>query len=343
MASEKPDHDLDVELTRLVDGFIERIRREPGLTIDAYAAEYPDYAEILRRELTDETNWSRGGRAIRDKLKAESSEERLTTRLESLGFTKHGVVPESVSDQVEKSSLALTLDKHPGDQTWPARLMEAVRSLVDPDFAARHNTTEQILKVMKLGIETAFAVPTPRLDAIFGDKKSDIISPFGKVRYPIEFSRAEPALGLRSEVTIEDTSIVHRTAEHAFALSQQSAPLEEGGEYVWTWRLFDGDNLIDETSGFFTLATDEEMELLTEFESRVSRIGFTEDRRFLRGLYLESVGFLIEAARQYEDCYAVRKAPAFAYRIACCYNELGLTALREKWNRRIVDAKGGPN
>lgn len=326
---EPSGENFEMIVTQLIDEFLERRRQDSTLTIDTFVQDHPRYADILHRELSEELAWVEGGRQVRDSIQIESSEETLKRRWEDL---------RSVLSSRCKSVDGQTIQQIVGkglDDDRRAKLVGMLESIVDPGFVALHQSLRELLQNMRRDIEVAFAPVTPSLGALFGESVVDIISPFGKVRYPVVFECRVPVKSTAQEITIDGTPFVRRTSEPHFEVSTENVVLQAGEEYMWTWQFSEGDKVIEEATGFFSMATAAELTLLREFEARVARVQPLEDRETLFGLFLESAGFLMEAVQKYQHSYRILKTPALAYRIASCYDKLELMALRDEWNRKI--------
>jgi hypothetical protein len=185
-------------------------------------------------------------------------------------------------------------------------------------------------------INTIFTYPSPRLEPVFGASHDFLVySPFGKVRFPIQF-RWEPLLHAEKyEISIDEIQWNCITRDKECLLEQKPPEMDYGLEYSWKLRIYSSGQMVDEAMGFFELATFEEHEKIKEIEQRVSWIKDAFGRFVIWAQVLESKRFGIEAIENYIKAYSIHPVPGIAYSIACCYDLLELEELRDEWNNQI--------
>lgn len=185
-------------------------------------------------------------------------------------------------------------------------------------------------------INIIFTYPSPRLEPVFGGSHEFLVySPFGKVRFPIQF-RWEPLPQAEEyEISIDEIQWQCVTRDKECLLEQKPPEMDYGQEYSWNLRIYSAGRIVDEATGFFELATLEEHEKIKEIEQRVSRIQDAFGRFVIWAQVLESKEFVIEAIENYIKAYSIHPVPGIAYSIACCYDLLELEELRDEWNNQI--------
>ena len=184
-------------------------------------------------------------------------------------------------------------------------------------------------------LRRTFAYPTPHFAPVFGELTGGILSPFGKVRYPVVFEWEPYEDADRYTISVEDANWSHATGGTRFEVSPQELDLMYDSEYMWELNVMRGDETIEEENGFFSLPAERELREIEEIEDQIRGVSGEKDRLILWGGILEEKGFLMEAVVNYKNAYTIDPFPGIAYRIACCYDNLELEELRDEWNKKI--------
>ncbi len=188
-----------------------------------------------------------------------------------------------------------------------------------------------------------FTFPTPSFAPVFGEYPVTILSPFGKVRYPIIF-KWRPYRGADQYIiSIEEVNWSYTTSGTKVEVNPQELELVYGNEYMWELKVTRADKIIEEENGFFKLPTEEETKEMKEIEHQIGQIKSKEERFLLWGGILEGNEFYMEAIENYMHAYNLEPSPGVAYRIAGCYDQLELEELREKWNKKTGVLLGARN
>jgi tetratricopeptide (TPR) repeat protein len=181
-----------------------------------------------------------------------------------------------------------------------------------------------------------FTYPSPCFSPVFGEARITILSPFGKVHYPIVFEWNHYEEADQYEISIEDVGWSRNTTDTKIEVQQADLTLSYGKEYMWELRVLKKEEAIEEITGFITLGTEEEINEIEDMEKGLTNIAPEEDRLLLLAGVLEEKEFFIEAIEKYKRAYAIDPSDGIAYRIASCYDKLELEELRDEWNRKIV-------
>lgn len=186
-------------------------------------------------------------------------------------------------------------------------------------------------------LESIFILPVQRFSPVFGEHRVTVLSPFGKVRYPIvfEWMPFEDADGY--VLSIEDADWSVRTQGTKIEVKPEEVAIEDGTEYVWKLKVMKNEEIVDRITGFFNLVARSEQEELSDLEERLQSVEPEQDRFILLTGVLEEKEFYIEAIENYKKLYASEPIDGIAYRIAFCYDKLELEELKDEWNRRIRD------
>jgi len=147
----------------------------------------------------------------------------------------------------------------------------------------------------------------------------------------------------RYTISVEDTNWSFTTKETKIETNIGTLKLDYGKEYMWELKVMKGEEVIDEITGFFSLATEDEVEELMEIEKQIKNIEPENDRFILWGGILEEKEFYMEAIEQYKSAYTLEPLSGIAYRIAYCYDKLGSEELRDKGNRKIQNTEDYSN
>jgi len=188
---------------------------------------------------------------------------------------------------------------------------------------------------IKKRISVAFSDPTPAFPPVFGKELVCVISPFGKVEYPIIFEWRSYGEKCIYEVLIKDINWSVITVETTLQFNKGKLALVYGEEYMWELRVKKDNEIIDEVNGFITLATLEEMKIINKFEKHIAGVEPVEDRLVFWGEFFEEMEFYMDAIKKYRDSFNILQSSALAYKIAYCYDKLELENLREEWNKII--------
>lgn len=186
-------------------------------------------------------------------------------------------------------------------------------------------------------LNKTFAYPTPRFAPVFGEHKAKVLSPFGKVCYPIIFEWLLHEEADQYIVSIEDINWLFNTSQSRIEVAEKDIKLDYGKEHMWELKIFKAEEVIDEITGFFSLATEDEMKELMKIEKQFESIEPEQDNFILWAVLLEKREFYMEAIKHYKKAYKLEQLDGISYRIAYCYDKLELEELRDEWNRRILE------
>lgn len=186
-------------------------------------------------------------------------------------------------------------------------------------------------------IKSAFTYPYPRFSPVFGESQIGVISPFGKVRYPIVFEWQPVQSANLYEISIKDIEWFFKTEETRVIITEEQLKraLNHDKEIMWIIKAKKHNETLEEESGFFSLITPEEKEIIEEIEVNIKKLAQGDEKFIIWGGLLESSGLLMEAIEKYKQLYSKYSSPSIAYFIASCYDKLELEDLREKWNNKI--------
>lgn len=214
-------------------------------------------------------------------------------------------------------------------------LFEKFTALAEKSPPAAQNALKRIKNDIEAMFKNTFAYPSPQFAPVFGEHRVTVLSPFGKVRYPIIFEWMPYERADRYTISVEDTGWSFKTQGTRVEVNSEELKLIYGKEYMWELKIMKGEEIIDEITGFFSLATEDEIKGLTEIEKQLKGIEPEQDRFILWGGILEKRGFYMEAIEQYKNAYSLGPLSGIAYRIAYCYDKLELEELRDEWNKKI--------
>lgn len=190
---------------------------------------------------------------------------------------------------------------------------------------------EEIKNNIESLLKTTFAYPSPHFAPVFGEHCATVLNPFGRLRYPVIFEWM-PFKGADCyTISVEDTNWSLNTTKTKVVITPQELRLDYGKEYMWELKVMKKEKTIDEITGFFSLATEEELKGLMEIENQLKGVVPEQDRLMLWGGIMEEKGFYMEAIEQYKNAYTLEPSDGIAYRIAYCYDKLGLEELRDEW------------
>ncbi len=184
-------------------------------------------------------------------------------------------------------------------------------------------------------LHRTLAKPVKPLPSVFGEAQTQVLSPFGKVRFPVSFCwyPFEGAESYRLEIEGVDGSF--DVAGTEFVLTEEAASLDNGTTFMWTLGIVAGCNVVEELTGFCSVVNDDDVSRLFEVEDVVENLEPLEDRYLLIGEILERLGLYVEAVVNYRASYEIDPWEGVALRIACCYEKLELEELRNEWNAKI--------
>jgi len=215
-------------------------------------------------------------------------------------------------------------------------LMQEFAGLIKKVPAHLQNSLESIGHNLNDLFRKTFIYPTPCFSPVFGKSPVTVLSPFGKVRYPITFEWIPYEEADQYEILIEGAGWARKSVGNKIEIKEKDSILSYGREYMWELRFLKGGETIEEIAGFLILATEEEIKEIKEIENEIQNVGSKEDKLILLAGILEGKGFFMEAIRSYRQAYAINPSGSIAYRIAFCYDKLELEELRDEWNRRIL-------
>ncbi len=214
-------------------------------------------------------------------------------------------------------------------------LFEKFTALAEKSPPAVQNALKRIKNDIEAMFKNTFAYPSPQFAPVFGEHRVTVFSPFGKVRYPIIFEWMPYEGADRYTISVENTGWSFNTPEIRVKVRSEELKLNYGKEYMWELKVMKGEEVIDEITGFFSLATEDETEELMEIEKQIKSVEPLQDRLILWAGILEEKEFYMEAVEEYKKAYKLESMEGIAYRIAYCYNKLELEELRDEWNRKI--------
>lgn len=216
-------------------------------------------------------------------------------------------------------------------------LMTAFSDLIGKSPAHLQKTLEVIVQNLHDLFRKTFTYPAPSFAPVFGEYPVTVLSPFGKVRYPIVFEWQPYEKANKYIISIEDVDWSYTTTGTKVELSKQELELIYGNEYMWELKIIRGEEIIEEENGFFSLPTEEEMKEIKEIENHVREVIPEEEKFILWGGILEEKKFYMEAIEKYKQVFAIEPSSGVAYRIAFSYDKLELEELRDEWNKKIIE------
>ncbi|TSA05906.1 MAG: zf-HC2 domain-containing protein [Deltaproteobacteria bacterium] len=216
-------------------------------------------------------------------------------------------------------------------------LMEKFTDLIKKGPVHLQKSLEAMSQNLNDLFRRTFTYPTPSFAPVFGEYPITVLSPFGKVFYPIVFEWQPYEGADKYIISIEEANWSYGTTATKVEVGPGELQLIYGKEYMWEIRIMSGEELTDKIVGFFSLAAEDEIRELTEIEGRTESIEPEQDSCILWAGILEEKEFYIEAIEQYKKAYALEPSNGVAYRIAYCYDKLELEELRDKWNRKILE------
>ena len=234
---------------------------------------------------------------------------------------------EKICRVIEKAQREKTLN------TLMARFAEMVKKSpadLRKEFEAIGEKLENLL-------QRTFTYPAPAFPPVFGEYPVTMLSPFGKVRYPVIFEWHPYEEADEYIISIEDIDWSFKTGKTRIEANQKELSLICGNEYMWELKVMKGNDVLEEESGFFSLPAEEELKELEgiEYQLRINRP--EQENLILWGGILEEKEFYMDAIDKYRQAYALEPSPGLAYRIAYCYDKLELEELRDGWNKKILD------
>ncbi len=216
-------------------------------------------------------------------------------------------------------------------------LMARFAEIVKKSPADLRKEFEAIGEKLETLFRKTFTYPAPAFAPVFGEYPVTVLSPFGKVRYPIIFEWRHYKGASRYIISIEEVNWSYTTTGTRVEVSPQELKLIYGNEYMWELEVMNGDEVLEEENGFFSLPTEKELKEIENIEIQLKEIEPQEQKFILLGGILENKEFYMEAIEKYKRAYAIEPDPGVAYRIAYCYDRLELEELRDKWNRKISE------
>ncbi|MFH2044796.1 MAG: zf-HC2 domain-containing protein [Pseudomonadota bacterium] len=184
-------------------------------------------------------------------------------------------------------------------------------------------------------IKNTFALPTPRYAFVFGEHRANVLSPFGKVRFPVVFKWIPFEKADNYIVSIDDIGWEGYTSKSKIKILEEEIKIKYKNEYMWRLKVRKGDEILDEITGFIQIATEEEIKELQHIEIYLKNIESKHNRLMIWAIILEEKEFYIEAIQNYIKAYEIDPTNGLAFRIAYCYDCLELEELRDEWNKKI--------
>lgn len=219
------------------------------------------------------------------------------------------------------------------------RQKERVDKLVSMiDELSKVTTLSKVLEGVGEFVNRVFSFPFPELSPAFGQSdasKVKVISPYGKVRFPVIFQWKE---------CVDIEQYIIKTAGRKLVagctrleISEEDLDLSYGKEYEWELILVrKGGEQIEGPIGYYATCTEEEADSLGRIDTEIMRMELSEESvSVVQGAVLEKRGFYVEAIEQYTKAYNLSGLKSIAVRIATCYEELGLNDFREEWKDRL--------
>ncbi|MDP3014273.1 MAG: zf-HC2 domain-containing protein [Candidatus Subteraquimicrobiales bacterium] len=216
-------------------------------------------------------------------------------------------------------------------------LMEKFTDLIKKGPVHLQKSLEAMSQNLNDLFRRTFSYPTPSFAPVFGQYPITVLSPFGKVRYPIVFEWQPYEGADKYVVSIEEANWSYGTTATKVEISPKELELTHGREYMWGLKIMSGEKVIEEITGFFSFATEDEITELTEIEEQLKGIEPEQDKFVLWGGIFEEKEFYMEAVEEYKKAYQIEPVEGIAYRIANCYDRLELEELRDEWNRKILE------
>ena len=219
---------------------------------------------------------------------------------------------------------------------WSKALVGKFRTLIIKSPTLVKKTFEAIQDDMEAMINNTFTYPSPNFAPVFGESTVTVLSPFGKVRYPITFRWMPFDEANCYTISVDNTNWSFNTSDTSVRVSPKELRLDYGTEYMWELKVLKGEETIEDITGFFSIATNEEIKELSKIEKLLNSVKPETDRLMLWSGILEEKGFYMEAVEQYQKAYDLVPLDGIAYRIASCYDRLELEELRDEWNGKIL-------
>ncbi len=182
-----------------------------------------------------------------------------------------------------------------------------------------------------------FTYPTPAFASLAGTAPPAVISPFGKVRFPVLF-RWEPFQQSDNyELSVEESGWSLKTTRSRILVEKGEAVWEPAREYGWTLQYRHQSSVLAAVRNAFSILNEQEAHVIAQIGDCMRQISPEEDRLTLWGGVLELGGLCSEAVQNYQRCYLMKPSAGVAYRVASCFDRFGLVHLRDRWNRRILE------
>jgi hypothetical protein len=246
----------------------------------------------------------------------------------------------------------LAADSLPADPAAAERLAQTVRGAVRQEYGesllakfreivrASQNDLRSYLEQAAGGlvslIQSSFVYPTPVFAPAAGPSPPAVLSPFGKMRFPILF-RWEPYLQSDSyELFVPEAGWSTRTTRSRLLVAEGQA-LQFGREYSWRLEFHRQSDVLAEAPGAFSVLSAGESQLMARVEERMQNVEPEADRLTLWGGLLEHGGLAAEAVQNYRRGHLLRPSAGLAYRIACCFDRFGMAHLRDRWIQQVVE------
>ncbi len=191
-----------------------------------------------------------------------------------------------------------------------------------------------------IGDSFRFPLTLPRWEPVQAPTGPLLLSPLGKVRFPLRFELEPETKGYRCELLAGTSPQRLDTQDLGGSLAAADSAWLPGSEVFWMLVEWRGDAKVGSTHGSFVVATQEEADKLNELETLFKNIDQPVEELSLWGCICEAQGFFDEAIQSYRKTYSASVkagSPSVesAYRIACCYDHLGAGPLRDRWSHRV--------
>ena len=123
-------------------------------------------------------------------------------------------------------------------------LMERFLNMTRKSPAHLKKTLEAIGQNLNDIFRKTFTFPTPSFAPVFGEYPVTVISPFGKVRYPIVFEWQPYKRANKYIISIEETDWSYTTTGTKIKVGPKELELPYSSEYMWELKIMKGDEII---------------------------------------------------------------------------------------------------
>ena len=186
-------------------------------------------------------------------------------------------------------------------------------------------------------LHETFTYPTPSFTPTPAGTSPTVISPFGKVRFPILFRWELFQQSNNCQLSADQIGWGIHTTRSRILVRNDEWPGESGRQYEWKLDFRKDAHTLAEYRGDFSIVTSEEASRLARIDDRMRTIKPEVDRLTLWGALLEQCGLCAEAVQNYLRGHLIAPSAGLAYRIAFCFDRFGLLQLRDRWNQEILE------